>query len=170
MIVIRDYQEADAQSVGKLIAGTYSEFNLAHLPPDERGPFLGPFQYARSPESAHQDAIAQVIRAAMVFVADDDGEILGVLRGRRDKLQSLFVSGDHHRQGIGRELVKRFEEECAREGSREIWVRATLFAVPFYLSMGYKRTTGVRSMRSFEGRGLPYQPMKKVLGDDRGEL
>ena len=44
-------------------------------------------------------------------------------------------------------------------------VAATLYAVPFYLKMGFKRTTGVRSGRSFEGRGLMVQPMKKALGD-----
>ena len=167
MIVVRDCEEADACEVGVLIADTYGEFNLSYLPPEKRAAFLGPFQHARSPEIAHQDAIARMIRAAMVFVAEDGGEIVGVLRGKSDQLQSLFVRGDHHRQGIGRALVERFEEECIRQGSREIRVRATLYAVPFYLSVGYKRTTGVRSMRSFEGRGLPYQPMKKVLGDSR---
>jgi hypothetical protein len=44
-----------------------------------------------------------------------------------------------------------------------IKVAATLFAVPFYLEMGYKRTTGVRAYRSFGSSGLVYQPMKKVL-------
>ena len=40
---------------------------------------------------------------------------------------------------------------------------ATLYAVPFYLSMGYKKTTGIRPGWSFEGTGLVYQPMKKLL-------
>jgi hypothetical protein len=35
--------------------------------------------------------------------------------------------------------------------------------VPFYLAMRYHRSTGVRSMRSFETGGLTYQPMKKSL-------
>ena len=101
----------------------------------------------------------------MVFVAEDAGKIVGVLRGRSDKLQSLFVRQDYHRQGVGRRLVERFEHECEQQGSAEIKVQATLYAVPFYLAMGYKRTTGIRQMRSFEGRGLQYQPIKKVLRD-----
>jgi len=40
---------------------------------------------------------------------------------------------------------------------------ATLFAVPFYQAMGFKKSTGMRKMKSFEGEGLPYQPMKKIL-------
>jgi len=163
MFTIRHYCEGDAPAVGRLIADTYSAFNLDFALPEARGPFLGPFQYARSPDTAHQEAIAQVIRSEMVFVAEDDGEIVGVLRGRRERLASLFVRSDHHRQGIGRALVERFEQECLRRGTRVIRVAATLYALPFYLAMGYKRSTGVRSGRSFEGRGLPFQPMRKVL-------
>jgi hypothetical protein len=40
---------------------------------------------------------------------------------------------------------------------------ATLYAVPFYLAMGYRKSTGVRCIHSFEGQGLPSQPMKKIL-------
>ena len=60
-------------------------------------------------------------------------------------------------------LVARFEQACAGEGGRSIKVAATLYAVPFYLAMGYKRTTGVRAYHAFGASGLQYQPMKKVL-------
>ena len=145
MITVRYYHESDSQAVGRLIANTYGEFNLSFAPPEERGPFLGPFRHARSLEKAHQDAIAEVVRAAMVYVAEEDGEVVGVLRGRKGRLASLFVRGDKHRQGIVR-------------------VASSLYAVPFYLALGYKRSTGVREGRSFEGRGLKVQPMRKVLG------
>jgi len=163
MIIIRDYRESDADCVGKLIADTYREFNLSFAPPEQRNAFLGPFQFAGSLEKSHQEAIARVIRASMVFVAERDGEIVGVLRGRKDKLQSLFVRGDLHRQGIGRRLVEIFEQACVGQGAKEIRLMSTLYAVPFYQVIGYKKSTGVRRMKSFEGEGLPYQPMKKVL-------
>lgn len=163
MINIRPYLESDAESVGKLIADTFSEFNLSFASPAERDLFLGPFRHSRSTKKSHREAIAQVVKAAMVFVADDEGEIVGVLRGKRDRLQSLFVRGDYHRQGIGRRLVEHFERECIRQEGTSIRVAATLYAVPFYLKMGYKKTTGIRSGRSFEGTGLMWQPMKKVL-------
>lgn len=166
-IGIRDYCEADAQRVGQLIADTYRQYNLDFLPADARAPFLGPFQHARSPEPAHQADIARVIRSEMVYVAEadagDGAEIVGVLRGRKERLASLFVRGDRHRQGIGRKLVEHFEEASQSQGVQVIRVAATLYGVPFYLAMGYKRSTGLRSGWSFEGRGLPTQPMRKVL-------
>ncbi len=165
MTIIRNYLDSDAESVGMLIADTYRQFNLSYLPSEEMGLFLGPFHYARSQEKVHQDAIARVIQSAFVFVAEDHDQVVGVLRGRKDRLASLFVCGDHHRQGIGRRLVERFESEVRQQGATVIRVAATQFAVPFYLSMGYKKSTGVRAGWSFEGQGLPVQPMRKVLGN-----
>lgn len=161
--IIRSYRESDAEVVGRLIADTYGEFNLSFATPEQKDKLLGPFQHARSAELAHQSAIAQVIRAATVLVAEDDGEIVGVLRGRKDRLQSLFVRGDHHRQGIGRKLVEHFEQICLQQGATDIRVASTLLAVPFYQQLGYVKTTGVRSGWSFGGTGLRWQPMKKVL-------
>ena len=86
-----------------------------------------------------------------------------MLRGKTDKLQSLFVSGSEHRQGIGRKLVEKFEAECIAHGSEFIKLMSTLYAVPFYQAIGYKKSTGLRSMKSFDGEGFRYQPMKKVL-------
>lgn len=162
-VLIRPYEKLDAPSVGRLIADTYSHYNLSFLPADARARFLGPFQHARSPDPAHQEAIAAVIHSEMVYVAEADGQVVGVLRGRRERLASLFVRADHHRHGIGRRLVERFERTSLACGARVIRVAATLYAVPFYLAMGYKRSTGLRSGWSFEGHGLPIQPMRKVL-------
>jgi GNAT superfamily N-acetyltransferase len=165
MARIRPYRASDAERVGRLIADTYSEFNLSTASAEERDRLLGPFKHTRSTEPSHQEAIARVIRADMVLVAEENGEIVGVLRGRKDRLQSLFVRGDHHRRGIGRDLVESFERACREQGASEIRLAATLYAVPFYQALGYKKTTGVRSGRSFEGR-LEWQPMKKVLARD----
>lgn len=171
MLTIRPYRESDAKQVGVLIADTYSEFNLSELTTERQEAMLGPFLYARSSEPSHQGAIAEAIHAPTVLVAELDGQIVGVLRGgRRDKLgrtilQSLFVSGNHHRLGIGRKLVERFEQEYTARGVTIFKLLATVYAVPFYLEMGYRKSTGMRSIHSFEGQGLPSQPMKKVVKD-----
>jgi GNAT superfamily N-acetyltransferase len=163
---IRPYQEADSHAVGRLIADTYSEYNLSFLPVKERGPYLGPFQYARSQDKARQEEIARTLQASLVLIAEDEnGEIVGVVRGRKDRLQSLFVRGDHHRQGIGRVLVERFERECIMLGGEVIRLASTLCAIPFYQRLGYKKSTGVRRGWSFQGEGLKWQPMKKSLSN-----
>ena len=70
LYLIRPYREADAQVVGQLIADTYSRFNLGFAASGELASLLGPFQHAGSAEPAHREAIAQVLRAPMVYVAE----------------------------------------------------------------------------------------------------
>jgi GNAT superfamily N-acetyltransferase len=123
---------------------------------------LGFFLYARSSDPSHQKTIAKAIRAPTVLFAEMDGRIIGVLRGRT-VLQSLFVSGRCHRQGIGRKLVDRFEKDYIARGVTVFKLLATTYTVPFYLAMGYRKSTGMRFIHSFEGLGLPSQPMKKVV-------
>jgi GNAT superfamily N-acetyltransferase len=165
LIKIRNYDEAtDAATVGILIADTYSEYNLSFVLPSERGAYLGPFQYARSQEAEHRALIARMINAPMVYLAENEqGKLVGVLRGSNERLHSLFVRGDHHRQGIGRMLVNHFEQTCLIVGGRVVRLASSLHAVPFYQSMGYKKSTGVRKGWSFDGEGFLWQPMKKVL-------
>jgi GNAT superfamily N-acetyltransferase len=169
MLRIREYTGDDTRQVGKLIADTYAEFNLPETTPEKRTAMLGPFAFVHSSVVEHQEALASAISAPSVWIAEHNGEIVGVLRGGRTDnrgrtvLSSLFVAGRHHRRGIGRALVERFEQEYAASGVDVFKVAATEYAVPFYLNMGYKRSTNVRSMRSFREPGLPYQPMKKTL-------
>ena len=70
---IRRYRDADARVVGRLIADTFSEFNLSSTPAEERDLLLGLFRHARSLEKDHRAAIAQAIWSEMVFVAECDG-------------------------------------------------------------------------------------------------
>jgi len=106
MTIIRSYEEQiDSKPVGVLIAETYRKYNLDFAGPAEQGKLLGPFRHAGSSDSAHQEAITRVLRTEMIFVAEDKGEIVGVLRCKPGRLQSLFVREDHHRQGIGHRLV-----------------------------------------------------------------
>ena len=169
VITIRNYRDSDSVSVGRLIAQTYQAFNLGFATPDEQAELLGPFHFAESMEPAHQTAIAEAIAAPLVLVAENEGAIVAVLRGgrvdqrQRAVLQSLFVDGAHHHRGIGRGLVGRFEQTCRARGTTRIKLASTLYAVRFYQALGYKRSTGARTMHSFGSSGLPYQPMIKSL-------
>lgn len=169
MLTIRRYKQSDARQVGILIADTFHTFNLSELTTRQQEEMLGPFLYARSSDAPHQKTIAEALRAQTVLVAEMDGRIVGVLRGGRvdhrgrTVLQSLFVDGSCHRQGIGRKLVERFEKEYIARGVTVFKLLATVYAVPFYLAMGYRKSTGIRFIHSFEGQRLPSQPMKKVV-------
>jgi len=100
MTIIRDYQEQDSIETGFLIKNTYNEFNLSFLDPEERTPFLGPFFNAGSSSPDHLELTKRMIQSDVVLVADDQGELIGVLRGRVGRLGSLFVAKSHHYRGV----------------------------------------------------------------------
>ena len=85
------------------------------------------------------------------------------MRKHRPYASPAIKLRDRKRRAAG--WGRRFEQEYIAKGVRVFKLSATLYAVPFYLSVGYKRSTGIRSMHSFEEGGLPYQPMKKVMID-----
>jgi len=163
MAIIREFSDRDAVEVGILIKNTYREFNLDYLPRKEQALFLGPFKFAGDRDPEHQAAIDQLIQSQFVYVAVDQGKIVGVLRGRIGRLGSLFVAKSHQGLGIGQLLVGRFEREIRSHGGGVIRVASAMAAVPFYLKMGYKKSTGVRKSWSFDGYGFPIQPMRKVI-------
>ncbi len=136
MFTIRDYVASDAPAVGRLIADTYSAYNLTFVPKEELGLFLGPFRHAHSPDPAPQAESAATIASATVLGAEADGEIIGVLRGRPERLASLFVRGDWQRRGVGRALVARFEALSRAQGVAVIRVEASLAGEPFLPRLG----------------------------------
>ena len=165
-VKIRNYREADAVKVGRLIADTFREFNLAYASSEEQEKLLGPFRHANSDDEAHQAQITEVIRAPWVLVAGDGESIVGVLRGSPGRLHSLFIRKDYHGRGIGRRLMTAFERKVKKAGESKITLQSSLYAVPFYQSLGYKRTTRALCGPCFDGTVFPYQPMKKVLEPD----
>jgi len=164
-VTIRRYRESDAETVGCLIAETFRRFNLSYASVEEQKRLLGPFRHAGSSDPAHRREIAALLRAPTVLVATvrETGRIVGVLRGRPGRLHSLFVHEEFHRRGIGRAMMAAFEETCRASRADRITMQSSLYAVPFYQALGYKRSTGVRSGPCFDGTDFPYQPMKKLL-------
>jgi len=48
------YRESDADAVGRLIADTFTHFNLAFASDDQLALLLGPFRHAGSPDPARR--------------------------------------------------------------------------------------------------------------------
>ncbi len=154
MIRIRKFRPADTYSAAKLLVGTYAQFNSDDGSPQAVAEYLKHYD----PDGDIDNMRRRFMRPHFFFVATDGDELIGMLRGINNRLVNLFVRGDRHRQGIGTKLLARYENQCLRQGHKEIKTRASLFAVPFYAARGYRKTTGVRCISE-----LRIQPMKKLL-------
>jgi GNAT superfamily N-acetyltransferase len=155
VIRIRAYRREDARAAAALISETYARFNA------NEGTKRAVRRYVElyRPDGRKSDEIhARFARTPIFYVAVHQTRIVGLVRGTPDRLINLFVAGSHHRRGIATRLVQKYEAACLRAGSRELRARASLFAIGFYESIGYRKTTGVRDFH-----GLSVQPMRKRL-------
>lgn len=59
--------------------------------------------------------------------------------GRVAWVEELMVSAAHQRQGVGRALLRQFEQRMARRGARLVAL-ATRRAAPFYTALGYEES------------------------------
>lgn len=96
----------------------------------------------------------------LFFVATEKDKLIGVIRGRKNKITNIFIKKEYHNKGLGKKLIEKFEKEAKKQRSKEIKVRASLYSIPFYNKAGYKKTAGIKKI--FKG-GLRIQPMKKEL-------
>ncbi len=153
--MIRKYMKSDARAVAALISRTYSQFCRVE---GTESAVQGYIDYYNPSGKSDDELDALFSQTPFRLIAVATQKIVGILRAKENRITNLFVDGDHHRQGIAKRLVCRFEEVCQTEGFTEIVLRGSLYAIPFYESLGYKNTTGIQVFR-----GLKIQPMKKKL-------
>jgi len=112
-----------------------------------------------NPKKTNIETISNNFSKTKIFyLALENNKLIGVIRGNKNRITNLFVRKGHHKKGIGKKLVQRFEKTCYKLGSQEIKIKASLYAAHFYQKLGYKKTTGIRNFK-----GLRIQPMKKIL-------
>lgn len=155
MMLIRKYMAEDAWAVAALISKTYSRFNAHEGTPEAVRQYVDSYNPV---DKSIEEIRQRFTRTPCCFVASANPGIVGVVRGIENRIVNLFVDEAYHRQKIATRLVQRFEEVSHQAGSTEIVLRASLYAIPFYQALGYKKTTGIRNFH-----GLSVQPMKKNL-------
>lgn len=153
-IKIRTYKEKDAIAVAKLIRDTYGKFNASEGSKKAVERYLGFYDTKNNLAGV----INKFSQSNIFFVAEINGKIVGMARGDEKKLSNLFVKGSTHKKGVGRKLIEKYERAAIKKGSTKLKLNASMYAVPFYEKMGYKKSTGVR-----QRSGLQVQPMKKEL-------
>ncbi len=153
----RKFKKRDIRQIAEIKNSVFSKFN--HSEYFEKGAIKWYLNFANPKMSDAKLLEAFHISDESIFyVAEEKGKIIGYIKGGADRISNLFVKEEHHKKGVGKKLVKLLEVEAKKQNSKEIKIRSSIYAVPFYQKMGYKKTTGIRNMN-----GLKIQPMKKVF-------
>ena len=74
------------------------------------------------------------------YIAELDGKVIGYVRWFPEikELCSIFVHPEHIRQGLATELMDIAEQDAISQGINELWLDASLTAVPFYQALGWR--------------------------------
>lgn len=78
------------------------------------------------------------------------------------KIRAFFVDPDYARQGIGRALLERCEQEARAQGFRRLELMGTLPGVRLYEAFGYQRASLVHYPVG-SGVSIEFIPMYKTL-------
>lgn len=156
MIKIRKFKPDDTLAIAKLIKETFKRFNGRDYF-DKKAVA----KYLKHYDTKGENLLKLTKffqKSRICYVALNNKRIVGVVRGRADKIFHLFVLAKYHHGGIGGKLMKKFEAEAKQLGVDKIKLNASLYAVPFYQKIGYKKSTGIRNLF-----GLKVWPMGRVL-------
>jgi N-acetylglutamate synthase-like GNAT family acetyltransferase len=152
---IRKAKKEDVSEAHRLVQKTFKKCNFNEGPKKSIQEYLD----WHNPSKNLKELEKGFDKSEIYLLAVDNNEkIIGMIKGKRNKIGNLFVNPKYHRKGIAKKLVERFEKHAKKLGSNRIWMRSSLYAVPFYQIMGYKKTTGIKN---FHGSNI--QPMAKEL-------
>lgn len=152
MVRIRKFKISDTYDVVSLISETFAKYNKNEGTKEAIKRYIEHFNPKKN------SIKKSFLKTSIFFVAIEKEKIVGVVRGNKNRIVNLFVKGRYHGKGIGKKLMQRFETECRKHHSSKIRIRSSLYAIPFYQRLGYKKTTGIRNFM-----GLKIQPMRKIL-------
>jgi putative acetyltransferase len=92
---------------------------------------------------------AERYQTRRVFVADHGGTIAGFAELEPSgHIDCFYCHADYQRQGVGRALYKRLEEEAIGLELTRLWVEASITAKPFFEQMGFQALHENRIIRN----------------------
>tara|TARA_S200002703_G_scaffold149832_1_gene147722 strand:- start:88 stop:564 length:477 start_codon:yes stop_codon:yes gene_type:complete len=150
--VIRPAAEADAEAASNVVAVTVRESNARDYSRD-----IVEMVVADSAPERMQ----AMIRDGDFFIAEGNGEIMGVAGLIEGTLRRCFVLPAVQGKGIGRELLSAIERTAFRKGLSVLRVNSSLTATGFYERLGFV------SEGEDSHNGTRFVKMNKVLPVDK---
>ncbi|MDD3160124.1 MAG: GNAT family N-acetyltransferase [Candidatus ainarchaeum sp.] len=154
-IKYRRFKKSDTKEVAKLISETFLEFNSKDGRKEGSKNY---FKLYSSKIKSENELYSDFLKSPIFFIAKLENKIVGMIRGNKNKVTNLYVFGKYHSKEIGKKLLLEFEKEAKKKETKFIKIRSSLYAVPFYQSQGYKKTTGIRNFH-----GLKIWPLIKTF-------
>ena len=141
-MVIRRFQEQDAEELSIIICRNYREINIKE------------YSFEEMEELAciyNADKVKEIASWANLYVVCNNDEVVGCggIGPYYDSLEksiivTVFVKPEYHGCGIGKIIVQALEKDIYFTRAKETMLFASLTADKFYLAMGYSYVEGER--------------------------
>ena len=145
------FSELEMERLPEVLALVQSAF-LEFVAPDYSGEGIQEFMRFIEPKAIKEMLAEDKLR---IWTCDCEGEIVGVLAAVSGHIHLLFVSGQHHRKGIARQLFNMMVEYYRPP---EITVNSSPHALEAYRKLGFADTDTEQVVN-----GLRFTPMKCVM-------
>jgi putative acetyltransferase len=128
---IRPAELSDAQEIKDLHARSVRALCRDHYTSDQIEAWL---------RNSTLEKYHRRLKLHRAFVGEINGEVVGYVRWNpaSNELCSIFIDPGQVGQGYGRKLMKVAYEDAALLGVAELWLDASLNAVPFYQAEGWQ--------------------------------
>jgi len=109
MIKIRKFRKEDTKEIASLVFNTFKKFNskeyFKKLAIEE---YLNQYD---PKNNTMEELYGRFKKSTIFYVATSDNKIVGMIRGRPERITNLYVDGKYHKRGVGRLLLNKFEAE-----------------------------------------------------------
>ncbi|MDP5254699.1 MULTISPECIES: GNAT family N-acetyltransferase [unclassified Vibrio] len=131
MLMIRPYQESDAETLWSLFYHTVRTIN--------RRDYTQAQVEAWAPAAMSMDVWRTTLQKKATYVAEQDGKILAYAVLQSDGLiDHFFCHHQHQRQGLGRTLMTYLETEASRKKIDTLYAAVSITAEPFFTQSGFE--------------------------------
>ena len=158
-MIIRRFEEADAEAVSAVVCETVRICNAKDYPPE----YVEALVSQHSPESVEERG-----KQGHMYVACDGESIIGTgtvapFWGSETEsiLLTIFVLPEYQGKGIGRSIIETLEQDEYGKRAHRIEIPASLTGVHFYRHLGYDYKDGVTEPEN----GLLYRLEKHKQAD-----
>jgi len=126
---IRSFEPDDAEALSRLISMTLRTSNAD----DYRSDALSRIEAEFSPSG-----LRTLAKQRRIFVAVEGATIVGTASVVGNWVHAVFVHPLTQRRGLGRQLMETLESHASTHGERWLGLYASVGAVPFYQTLGWR--------------------------------
>ena len=133
-MIIKDANNTHSQEISKMIKASVLSSQQEFYPKDKIENVIERYQPKK---------IEEYLKEGKYLIATEKNKLVGCVLVIKNEMRSLYIHPDYMRKGIGTQLSQKAEEYIKDQKYPHVWIWASLNAVHFYKSRGFKEESSI---------------------------